>query len=61
MPRMMRKKALDIVLQAAQRDVRGAGTGLREIPSDQARDELEAAIKRLWKDCYGHEPPDLIR
>lgn len=47
---MTRREALEIVLEAAERDLHGAGCGLRTIPQGKQREELVDAITKLRKE-----------
>lgn len=52
---MTKKQAIRILIQAAARDVRGAGKGIRST-SDEWRKEVEEAVKVAYKMAEGVEP-----
>ena len=50
---MTLKKAIKIVMMAAERDVIGAGCGIRSIPSDTEVEKIRQALLRCGKYAYG--------
>jgi len=49
---MTYKKALQILIECGKRDVEGTGVGLRPEISEKRRDEIRAAIKKVWPKAY---------
>ena len=50
--RMTRRRALNILMRAAGRDMIGAGVGIRGVPTGAAREEINRAAWKLWPDIY---------
>ena len=50
--RMTKKRALQVVLEAAFKYCEGSGVGLRSVYSDERKRELVTAAIRLWGDAY---------
>jgi hypothetical protein len=54
---MTRRRATEILLNAAQAHLRGAGCGLAERPSEHEEMLIKAAALRLWRDAYNFDMP----
>ncbi len=50
---MKLKTAIQILMEAARRDIHGAGCGIRSLPSDNQTQEIRAALQRAGKYAYG--------
>lgn len=55
MKRMTLNQALEILMRAAERDVRGAGCGVRET-SDEWREEVSQAWSIAFRRVHWREP-----
>lgn len=54
---MKKREALRILLESAQRDVKGNGRGFRTSTLEY-RNRVKEAVKKIWKDAYGREISD---
>jgi len=55
--RMTVKRACMVILDAAERDLRGSGTGMRSLPSPEAAAEIREAYRIVWRFAYGPDNP----
>ena len=51
---MKLKAAMEIVMEAASRDIRGSGLGFRS-STEERRDRAKEAYARVWLYVYGKE------
>jgi hypothetical protein len=49
---MNRRQAIQILIEHAASDCRGAGVGIRTIPSDAERQRVAEAVRKVWLMAY---------
>lgn len=54
---MTKKEALQILIKSGSNDCRGSGLGYRKT-SDEWREKVLAAAKKIWKEAFGREFDD---
>lgn len=52
---MTYRTALHVLLEHTKRDCRGAGCGVRGLPSKNELKEIREAAKKVWPKAYGRD------